>query len=281
MRTIRTPDGRSIALELYGQPDGVPVFWFHGIPSSRLGACVLDRQAASRGVQLIAPDRPGYGYSDPAPDRCVTDWPHDVCAIATELGLGKFSVLGVSGGFQYVAAAAHAIPDRIHRVGVVSAMGPLGAPGVLTGIDPRMRVVYELGLRHHRAARVWLSSFGRSDPARVAKRQMRLLHECDQELLGRPEQQQARIEDLSESARQGMRAAQDEGQRYLEEWPFQLECLDIPFHLWQGEFDKSHPPAMGRYLEATIPRSVMHWRPGVGGLFYLDDFGSVLDDLLG
>src|SRR5690606_22532569 len=126
---------------------------------------------------------------------------------------------------------------RIHRVGVVSAMGPLGAPGVLVGMDPRMRLVYELGLRHSKAARVWLSSVGRSDPQRVTKRQMRLLHECDQGVLGRPDQRRAHVTDLEESSRQGTKAAQDEGQRYLEEWPFQLECLDMPFHLWQGEFD--------------------------------------------
>lgn len=278
--TVQARAGRKIALEIYGAPTGTPVMWFHGIPSSRIGARVLHEQARSRDVALIVPDRPGYGCSDPDPDRRVIDWPDDVCAIAEALRLPRFSLLGVSGGFQYVLATALAIPERIHRAGVVSAMGPLRAPGALVGIDPRMRLLYELGLRQPRVARLWFSSIGRSDPHKVVRRQIRLLDDTDRDILSHPLQTTARVDDLSEAARQDTLASQLEGQLYVEHWDFEPADLKTPFHLWQGELDRTHPPAMGRYLAESIPCSNLHWRPGVGGLFYLNDFGSVLDDLL-
>lgn len=278
--TVQARAGRSLALEIYGAPTGTPVMWFHGIPSSRIGARILHEQALTRDVSLIVPDRPGYGCSDPDPERTVMDWPEDVRVIAEALGLERFSVLGVSGGFQYVAATAVALPERIHRVGTISAMPPLRAPGVLVGLDPRMRFLYELGVRQPRVARLWLSSIVRSDPRRVVRRQLRLLDDTDRRILSDPVQTGARVADLYEAARQGTPASQLEGQMYAERWPFELADLTIPFHLWQGELDRTHPPVMGRYLAEEIPCAVMHWRPGVGGLFYLNDFGSVLDELL-
>jgi pimeloyl-ACP methyl ester carboxylesterase len=47
---------------------------------------------AAAGVRLIAPDRPGYGGSDPAPGRTVADGAADIVEIATQLGVGP--VLG-------------------------------------------------------------------------------------------------------------------------------------------------------------------------------------------
>lgn len=280
MITVQARAGRSLALEIYGAPHGTPVMWFHGIPSSRVGARVLHQQALSRDVALIVPDRPGYGRSDPDPDRRVTDWPNDVCTIADALQLQRFSLLGVSGGFQYVLATALAIPERIDRAGVVSAMGPLRAPGALVGIDRRMRLLYELGLRQPRVARLWFSSIGRSDPQRVVRRQLRLLDSTDRDILSHPLQTSARVDDLREASHQNTLASQIEGQMYVEHWDFQPADLKTPFHLWQGALDRTHPPAMGRYLADSIPCSTLHVRPGVGGLFYLNDFGSVLDDLL-
>ena len=38
-------------------------FYFHGMPVSRLDACILHQVAANHGVQIISVDRPGIGLS--------------------------------------------------------------------------------------------------------------------------------------------------------------------------------------------------------------------------
>jgi len=62
-RTCRLPGGRKLGYAEGGDPNGVPVFYFHGFPGSRLEATLLPPS----GIRLIGVDRPGYGLSTPAP----------------------------------------------------------------------------------------------------------------------------------------------------------------------------------------------------------------------
>ncbi len=89
------PDRRKLAYAEYGKPDGYPVMYFHGTPSSRLEPAVIgDETWARLGLRVIAPDRPGMGGSDFQPRRGFSDWPKDVLALADTLGLGQFAGLG-------------------------------------------------------------------------------------------------------------------------------------------------------------------------------------------
>jgi pimeloyl-ACP methyl ester carboxylesterase len=63
--TVRTGSGRTLAYAETGDPDGAPVFYFHGLPGSR---CDFDRPLGQEtlegsGVRLIEVDRPGFGAS--------------------------------------------------------------------------------------------------------------------------------------------------------------------------------------------------------------------------
>ena len=72
-RAIRTPDGRTLAVEDYGDPFGRPVLVHMGTPNSRHLYDPNVRDAAARGLRLISYDRPGYGGSTPHPGRTVAD----------------------------------------------------------------------------------------------------------------------------------------------------------------------------------------------------------------
>lgn len=52
---VRLPDGRSIAVEEYGDPIGPVMLYFHGWPASRLEAGLIPDLP----VRLLALDRPG------------------------------------------------------------------------------------------------------------------------------------------------------------------------------------------------------------------------------
>ena len=82
-RTVRTPDGRTLAVEDRGDPAGRPVLFHSGMPNSRhlYGPHVAD--AAEKGLRLIGYDRPGYGGSTPHPGRAIADCAGDVRAICT------------------------------------------------------------------------------------------------------------------------------------------------------------------------------------------------------
>ncbi len=108
-----TPTGRQLAYDVRGAPDGRPVFWFHGSPSCRWEAILLDAFGREHGYRIIASDRPGIGGSAPAPGWSMLDYAGDVVALADELGFERFSVAGGSGGGPFVLAMAALVPTRL------------------------------------------------------------------------------------------------------------------------------------------------------------------------
>jgi len=65
------------------------------------------------GVCVVSFDRPGYGESDPDPNRTMKSLALDVEELADKLGLGeKFYVMGFSMGGQAVWGCLKFIPHR-------------------------------------------------------------------------------------------------------------------------------------------------------------------------
>ncbi|HEY2279622.1 MAG TPA: alpha/beta hydrolase [Streptosporangiaceae bacterium] len=129
-RIVATPDGRVLAVEEAGHPDGLPVLVHNGTPNSRhlYGPVVAD--AAARGLRIIGYDRPGYGGSSPQPGRAVADCAADVQAIADDLGISRLVTWGVSGGGPHVLATAALLPDLVAAAASLAAPAPFGADGL-------------------------------------------------------------------------------------------------------------------------------------------------------
>jgi pimeloyl-ACP methyl ester carboxylesterase len=123
-------DGRELAVDVVGDPDAYPVFLMHGMPGSRIGPRPRSIVLYRLGVRLISYDRPGYGRSSRMRGRSVFDAGADVAAIADYLRLGKFSVVGRSGGGPHAMAAAAYSPDRVERVALLVSSAPSDAEGL-------------------------------------------------------------------------------------------------------------------------------------------------------
>jgi pimeloyl-ACP methyl ester carboxylesterase/ribosomal protein S18 acetylase RimI-like enzyme len=117
--------GRRLAWNEYGDPQGQPVMYYHGWPSSRLQARLAHHLARERGLRLIAMDRPGMGRSTLERGRSLDSWPELMERFADHLGIGKFGQLGVSGGGPYVFACAAKIPERLSGSAVLGGMVPV------------------------------------------------------------------------------------------------------------------------------------------------------------
>jgi len=95
---IRLADGRTLACD----PTGSPVFY----PGSRLEGRSAADTARRLGLRLIAPDRPGFGESTFQPGRTIGAWATDVAELADQIALGRFAIVGVSGGAPLPAPLA-------------------------------------------------------------------------------------------------------------------------------------------------------------------------------
>ena len=145
--TLRLRDGRVLGWAQFGDPEGIPLLYFHGQPGSRLGGAMLAAAGSRHGVRVIAPDRPGYGLSDFKPGRALLDWADDVTELTEALKLPLFAVAGLSSGGPYVSVCAHNIPERLTCAIIVSGNAPFDAPGATDGMMRMNRWFFGLARR--------------------------------------------------------------------------------------------------------------------------------------
>jgi pimeloyl-ACP methyl ester carboxylesterase len=135
--SITLPDGRTLAYGIYGDKNGAPLVFHHGMPGSRVLATLLSEAACKQDVCVIAPTRPGYGASDPDPNRTLDTWANDCVALADHLSLGSFAVVGFSGGSPFALRVAESVPNRVTDVGLIGGLVP-GSDGNLFETLARM-----------------------------------------------------------------------------------------------------------------------------------------------
>lgn len=260
-------DGRRLGYAEYGDPDGRPVLFFHGLGTTRVICPPDDAPARELGVRLIALDRPGVGLSDPLPGRRLLDWPADVVQLADALGLREFAVVGWSGGGPYAAACGYLLPDRVRAVGLISAPAPLsGAPAAdyLRRFD---RTAARAAGRAPWMIRIALWHWGRPqrrDPVRFFDDSLADMIQADQLLLSRPDVRGQMIANSAELYRHGGRGLYEEALVLARRWGFSPSHIRVPVHIWHGAQDRTVPPRMAHYLARAIPGAQLTVYPDDG-----------------
>jgi pimeloyl-ACP methyl ester carboxylesterase len=257
-REIKLRDGRTLAYAEHGSPSGQPIIYCHGVPSSRVEGDLIinDTTAASLGLRIIVPDRPGMGHSDYQAGRRILDWPDDVLDLATALGLDTFAVLGSSGGAAYAAACGARIPKRVYVVGLLGGVAPADAPGVMASMSGLLRMMFRLA-RFAPAVlgglfRLNLRAMRRGG-ARAGQRMAAWAPEPDRTLLQRADIRDGFMACFEEACRQGTRGPVADMRLIARPWGFDLATVNVPVLLWHGERDRNVPVEHGRYLAGAIP----------------------------
>jgi len=266
-QTIKLVDGRTLGYAEFGDPSGIPVLFFHGFPASRLEGIALDTPARAVGVRLIAPDRPGFGLSDPKPGRSFSDWPEDVIQLASHLRIYDFAVLGTSGGSPYVVACADRISERLTAAGIVSGISPLRSQAVRLTMNPDQRRMFVSVARFPWLARRMLSRSMQevqADFPSVLSRMVAERPDVDRSVLERPDIQDMLRTNLSEAFRQGVAGAAQELALYPGSWRLALKKVTYPVQIWQGRKDVITPPSMAEELASLLPHTLTRWYPDEG-----------------
>jgi pimeloyl-ACP methyl ester carboxylesterase len=271
-QSMRLPDGRRLAWASYGDPAGVPVFYCHGFPGSRIEARYTDAAARRLGVRVIAFDRPGYGGSDYQPGRRLLDWPDDLAAGATHLGIDRFALLGVSGGAPYALAGASALARRCAVVALVCGLGPVGSHHDTAGMNGVSRSGFLLG-RH--APAVVRAVYGGLIGRRLRRRPEAIFDllnahspAADRAALADPGLRSTIVDSVRTAFDQGGRGAAHDLILYSQPWGFDLESVSQRVWLWHGAADSTVPIAFGRAMAARLPDCVAEF-PGQEAHFSL------------
>lgn len=277
---ITLADGRRLGFAEYGSPAGRPLLVFQGTPTSRLPHNPLETREPAR---LIVPERPGFGLSDFQPGRRLLDWPSDVAQLADRLGIDRFSVAGISGGGPHALAVGVRLAPRIHRLGVVSGIGPLDAPGASRGMA-RQRRVGSFFARHLAFLAwplIWAFRTPARNPERFVERFTSGFPAADRELLARPEIRSLRARSYAEATARGVRGFAWEVVMLARPWDFSPGDVACDVHLWHGVEDASTPVAMARHLAASLPRCRAVELPGEGHFVAVRHWDEIVGTLTG
>jgi pimeloyl-ACP methyl ester carboxylesterase len=103
----------------YGNPNGYPILVQHGLIASIRDGGLFDALVAAR-ARVICVARPGYGESSPKEMENIGEWGKIISALADELRLSQFDVLGMSSGAPYSYAIGWWMPDRVRNLYIFS-----------------------------------------------------------------------------------------------------------------------------------------------------------------
>lgn len=266
-RGFRLRDGRRLAYHEFGDANGSPLIYFHGFPSCGLEAAMSHPVASRRNIRVIAIDRPGLGGSSFKEKREIGDLPADVVELADALDIGRFSVMGVSGGGPYALACARYIPERLRSVGVVSGLGPTDGPAGTRNMVRHHRLAFRLSLSAPWVLRLLYASLSGvvlHSPERLLLRLAPTLSEEDRAVFSKGDLLATLIGGFRAAGKNGSRGIVWELSRYARPWSFDPQRIEMPVRLWHGTADRVVPCGMGRHVAEMVPHCRAEFVDGAG-----------------
>jgi pimeloyl-ACP methyl ester carboxylesterase len=126
-----TVNGLALHYVEWGAPHAKPLVLLHGLTGHARTWDRLALELATR-FRVLALDQRGHGDSDPAPDADyrVGTMAGDLTGFVDQLGLGAFTLLGLSMGGRVAIAYAGANPARLDRLVIVDIGPEIHLPGL-------------------------------------------------------------------------------------------------------------------------------------------------------
>jgi pimeloyl-ACP methyl ester carboxylesterase len=233
------------------------------------------RDAAERGIRLIAYDRPGYGGSDRRAGRTVADVAADIDAVADALGLERFGTWGASGGGPHALACA-ALLERCAVAATFAGAAPYGEPELdfMAGMGEDNLREFGAALEGEDALRPLLEEFAagvRGATAEQLAEEMRtLLSPPDAAALTGAFAEHL-LGSFHEATRPGVGGWLDDDLAFVRPWGFSVADIAVPVQVWQGDQDLMVPHAHAEWLAGHIPGAEVHMSPGDGHLTVVEN----------
>jgi len=271
-------DGRTITYREFGASSGDVLIALHGTPGSRLKFTVADPVARALGLRVIAPDRWGYGATTAHPKPSLRAFAEDMAAFADQLDLGRFSLLGVSGGGPFAAAVASELPDRVSALALAAPVGPIaGEPD--TEITAFHRWCFGQLARQPSTVGAVFHAFravlGVSPDIGMRMAMVRVAS-ADRRILRQPNVSIRLGQTFVEGLRPGVAGPVTDLAVFGAPWDIDLARAVMPARLWLGSVDQNVPRSAARRLAARLPTCQLTELPGEGHLWIANNYATVL-----
>lgn len=278
--SVTIGDGRRISYRIFGAApsDAFPVLALHGTPGSRLKFSVAEEPAAALGLSIIAPDRWGYGDTDPHPVPTLAAFAGDMAALADHLSLRRFAVMGVSGGGPFAAACAARLGQRVAALALVAPVGPMSREP-----DREISVFHRFCFgplaRRPGVSEAVFRTFRRlllRSPDLAMHIAMLRVPSADRAILARGETRRRLALTFAEGLRSGAIGPTIDLELFGKPWGLPLANVTAPARLWLGSTDRNVPLSAARRLAERIPTADITELADQGHLWVAEHYGEVL-----
>lgn len=248
--------GRVVRYCCYGSQAGLPVVSLAGTPGTRWERPGVVTAIGLQGLQVVVPDRPGYGGSDRQPGRTVADVAADVAAVASAQGWAQFAVTGFSGGGPHALACAALLTGRVTCCAAVATPVPPGIPGadIFADHTPGSAEDFRLARHGEQALRPYLQNRASDALAQLETGGQALAP-------GEPADDQGRAIRI-QAAYLGLDGWIDDVIALAHPWGFDLGSIEVPVSIWSGAADTRVPRGHADWLLAQLPTAQGYEHPG-------------------
>ncbi|XP_071688407.1 uncharacterized protein [Rutidosis leptorrhynchoides] len=284
---IKLRDGRHLSYKEFGVPKEMAkykVIFVHGFDSFKhhnvIATSASPALIQDLGIYIVSFDRPGYGESDPDPNRTLKSSALDIEELADQLELGsKFYVVGFSMGGQIIWTCLKYIPHRLAGAALIAPAVNYWWPRLPTQLSKEaysrqyLQDQWCLSVAHYLP---WLTYWWNTQKlfpsSSVISRSPEIFSRQDLELVPKfvtPKsiEDQIRHQGEYESIHRDLNIG-------FGKWEFDPTEIENPFpnnegsvHIWQGDEDILVPEILQRYIAQQLPWIKYHELKGAGHMF--------------
>lgn len=276
---MRLDGTRRISYLSLGPETGFPVLALHGTPGSRFKFRVAAAHAHRLGLRVISLDRWGYGGTDRHPAPSLPAFAADIATFADALGIGRFAVIGVSGGGPYATAVAACLPERVAALALVAPVGPMYGEDH-TAISRFHRFCFGPFARSRFAPRLVFGGLRRVlqfSPDFGMRIAMAAVPAADRRVLATSGVSERLAAAFAEGLKSGADGPAIDLSLFGRPWELQLGTVSAPSRLWIGTADRNVPMVAARRLAERLHDCSFVELAGEGHLWVALNYGVVLD----
>ncbi|MCK6599115.1 MAG: alpha/beta hydrolase [Bdellovibrionaceae bacterium] len=234
------------------------ILFFHGFPGSSAQALPFQKYLDEFDLEVVCIDRPGYSQTVLGLIEPFEQATEDIFLLLNELKWKNFEAVSVSGGTPYLFSILKKYSSLVHRVSIISGLGPIAQPDFreilpstsllslfLLPLTPE--ILFQWLTKKPKLIRLFLKP-APSDLAVLKKiENVKILETA-----------------LHEAFMQNGVGPKQDAKAFLSPWTIDSRIYPNDFQIWHGQEDQIIPVKMAKKLAKTIPQAKLNIIPNEG-----------------